>query len=83
MVQISQQEYTRLTDRPEYERAPDGRPRLIDRGRDVKADVPLPQTKASPALPAGRALEEQPRTEGRPNQPAQSQQPDRSEINEK
>ena len=83
LVQISQQEYARLTDPPEYERAPDGRRRPIARGRDLKADVPLPQTKASPALPAGAALEERPSAEGRPDQPAQPYERDRSEIDEK
>lgn len=88
LMPISMEEYTRLTDPPEHERTGDAKTRSVFRGRDLKAQVPLPETKTSPALPAGGAVEERlPRDDKVPaaqiDRGAPSDRIDRSEMNEK
>jgi hypothetical protein len=59
-----------------------GRQALVHRGFDIKAAVPLPQTKASFAIPVGQlggAVQERPPRDVK----SATQQVDRSEINEK
>ena len=65
---VSLEEYSALTDPPEAAVDSSGKPGLVYRGTDVKADRPLPQTKGSPDQPVimqepGKRAAPQPKTD--------------------
>jgi hypothetical protein len=74
--------YSSLVDQADVTIDSAGRQALVHRGLDIKTAVPLPQTKASFAVPVGQlggAVQERPPRDVK----GAAQQVDRSEINEK